>query len=63
MNAGEEVTGCNCQGEDDSGIIETQPSDPGKNSFSSVIAISHYILARIWKLSLLMAVDLVKGIE
>lgn len=43
MNAGEEVTSFNSQGEDESGIIETQPSDPGKNSFTSVIAISHYI--------------------
>jgi hypothetical protein len=62
MNTGEEVTSCGSQGEDGSGIVETQPSDPGKNPFTSVIAISHYS-ARIWELSPLMAVDLVKGMK
>jgi len=41
MNTGEEVTSCGSQGEDGSEVAETQPSDPGKNPFTSVIAISH----------------------
>ena len=42
MNTGDEVTSCGSQGEKGSGVAETQPSDPGKNPVTSVIAISHY---------------------
>ncbi len=62
MNAGDVVTGFNSQGEDESAIIETQPSDPGKNSFTSGIAILT-ICVRIWKLSVLVAFDLIKGMK